>query len=126
MKSKWENFTEEELTCKCGCGQQEMDDDFMDKIQSIRGDAGFAFNVTSAYRCPSHNNNVSTTGTTGPHTTGEAIDIAVHGDQAHKLLKLALVRGMKGIGINQKGDHNTRFIHLDNLSSPNRPWVWTY
>ncbi len=126
MKSKWKHFTEEELTCKCGCARQEMDGVFMTKIESMRLDAGFQFIVKSAYRCPDYNDRISSTGKNGPHTAGRAMDIGVSGNKAHALLDLSFSYGMTGAGISQKGDHNSRFIHLDNLTEGTRPWVWSY
>jgi hypothetical protein len=71
---------------------------------------------------------VSTTGFDGPHTTGKAADILVYGEDALLLLKLALARGFTGIGISQKGDIHSRFIHLDILAQPDypRPFLWSY
>lgn len=122
----YEFFTEKELTCKCGCGKQLMKDDFMAKVIELRRKCGFPFSVSSAYRCPAHNNRVSSSGLTGAHTTGRAIDIAVQGKQALILLKEAAAMSFTGIGVNQKG--GGRFIHLDDLP-PNwgpRPNVWSY
>ncbi|MCV5341128.1 hypothetical protein OFC87_29810, partial [Escherichia coli] len=50
-----------------------------------------------------------------------AIDLKVSREVAHKVLELAMKLGIKGIGVNQKGEH--RFIHLD--MRPNR-MVWSY
>jgi uncharacterized protein YcbK (DUF882 family) len=100
----------------------------MDKLQSIR----IAFNapmiVTSGYRSPSYNETVSTTGPDGPHTTGHAVDIAVRGADAIKLIQIAITFGMTGIGLKQHGP--SRYVHLDDL--PNdpvrcpRPTIWSY
>ena len=40
------NFSTEEMHCQChyGCGQNEMDDEFMRMLQTLREEAGFAFN----------------------------------------------------------------------------------
>jgi len=103
-----------------------MDDVFMDKIEHLRLDARFPFIVTSAYRCPDYNDRISSTGRDGPHTTGRAIDIRISGKKAWALLDVASFYKMTGIGISQKGDHNSRFIHLDNLTGDTRPWVWSY
>lgn len=125
-------FPDYELYCQCGkcegSNRVLMDSAFMRKLVELRTEMGFPFPVTSAYRCPSHNNNVSRSGFTGAHTTGKAIDINVTREQAHALLKGALEAGFTGIGVNQKGANNNRFIHLDTLSegSHPRPTVWTY
>ena len=125
----WDYFPEDELRCKCGCGKSLMDPLFMQKLVKLRMAAGFAFNLTSAYRCSAHNQAISVTGDNGPHTTGKAVDIALWGRQAHWLLAHAGQFGMTGIGIKQTGDYQSRFIHIDDLedgSHQPRPWVWTY
>jgi uncharacterized protein YcbK (DUF882 family) len=102
--------------------------DFMEKVETLRVLYGKPLHVTSAARCPEYNAKVSGTGKTGPHTTGRAIDFGVSGHDAHRLLVLAAsMPDFTGIGVNQKGD--SRFIHLDDL--PNkpgkpRPWIWSY
>jgi zinc D-Ala-D-Ala carboxypeptidase len=123
MTSQWQYFTNEELQCK-HCGEMHMKNTFMAKVVAMRRELGFPFIVTSGYRCPAHNMAVSHTGATGPHTTGHAIDLAVRGEQAYKLMECALRVGMTGIGVNQRGEH--RFIHLDDLEIDTRPWVWSY
>lgn len=121
--SPWQYFTMEELTCRCGCGRMEMDHDFMPKVVILRRELGFPFPVTSGYRCPIHNSNVSSTGETGPHTTGRAIDIGVSYGKAKLLLETAIKSDMfTGLGVNQKG--SGRFIHLDDI--PEREAIWTY
>ena len=46
----------------------------LDLLQTARENLG-PLQITSAYRCPSHNDSVSSTGMAGPHTTGLAVDI---------------------------------------------------
>ena len=117
------HFPDSELACKCGCGMLPQQD-FMNKIESLRVSLGFPLAVTSAARCPAHNARVSGTGTAGPHTTGRAIDLGVQGHRAYLVLSAALSMGFTGIGIAQKG--GTRFVHLDDLTGPTRPNVWSY
>lgn len=122
-------FTKGELKCKCkNCAgiPGNMNDEFMELLLNMRHEAGFGFILSSAYRCPSHNANVSSTGRTGPHTTGRAVDIRCFGSKAHKVLELAMKYRMTGIGVSQKGRHSKRFIHVDNLIITGRPWVWSY
>ena len=121
------HFSDQELMCKCGCGRQEMHIDFLELLETLREAYGSPMVLSSAYRCPSHNQAVSTTGTNGPHTTGRAVDVAIQGEEAYKLLALALDLGFTGIGIAQKG--GGRFIHLDDLEpsmAGPRPRVWSY
>jgi zinc D-Ala-D-Ala carboxypeptidase len=127
--SYWPSFTLEELKCKCGkCDSKglEMRAAFMDKLQALRNKLGFPLHITSGYRCPAHNASISKTGSDGVHTTGQAVDIAIRGEEAIKLLKAAIDAGFTGIGIDQQGA--SRFIHLDTCTAPDypRPTIWSY
>lgn len=125
--SGWEFFSLEELTCHCGCGRMEMKDEFMRKLVALRDDLGVPLRVTSGFRCSAWNRNVSTTGESGPHTTGRAVDIAIAGVEVYDLVRHALAREMMGIGLRQHGPWASRFIHLDDLHIPGgRPRIWTY
>lgn len=124
----WQFFsyeTDSKLACSC-CGAQGMNDQFMVRIDALRADYDKPLIVTSGYRCSAYNQRVSSTGESGPHTTGLAIDLHVSGEDAHRLLDLAFTYQFLGIGIAQKGNHGARFIHLDDISAGNRPWVWSY
>jgi uncharacterized protein YcbK (DUF882 family) len=131
-QSRWTYFQIEELKCRgqdCCGGKADMDPDFMAKIVMLRRLLGFPFIVTSAYRCPEHNQRVSTTGPNGPHTTGRAIDLHVSHEQAFKLISMAPQYGITGIGVKQHGPIKGRFIHLDDLLPPKhapRPHCWSY
>lgn len=118
-------FSDRELTCKCGCGLLPPPD-FRAKLERLRERFGKPLIVTSGARCPDYNAAVSGTGRTGPHTK-RACDFGVRGDDALRLIDLALEQGFTGIGVAQKG--GGRFIHVDDL--PNepgqpRPWIWSY
>ncbi len=121
-------FKREEFACHCGCGTNGIQDSFIEKLDLLRETYGKPIIVSSGYRCPKHNSAVSSTGATGPHTTGRAADILIRGAEAIKLLtRIILMNDFTGIGLNQKG--SARFIHVDDL--PNtagqpRPTIWTY
>lgn len=123
-----DHFSENEMKCK-GSGDCAMQPQFMDALESIRVELGKPMVVTSGYRCPEYNDEVSSSGLTGPHTTGKAVDILCTGGVTMEIMRLAIKYGMTGIGVSQKGDHAKRFLHLDmlphNTSKP-RPWVWSY
>ena len=118
-------FTMDEMRCT-HCGAYDMDDTFMQRLDQLREDMGFAFPVTSGYRCSKHPIEARKKAP-GAHTTGKAIDIGVSGNDAYILIEAAIRDNFTGIGINQKG--NSRFIHLDIIphsSSSPRPWIWSY
>lgn len=123
---RWPNFTPKEMTCK-HCNALIIVDDFMDRLQRLRIAFKKPIVVNSAYRCSKHNAAVSSTGPTGPHTTGRAVDIKVNGQDAYDLVKLALSLGFTGVGISQKGDWGSRFVHLDDIpDNETRPRIWSY
>ena len=115
--SFWNNikhFSPEEFMCS-HCGKVYMKESFMYALDQLRDACDFPFVVNSGYRCPDHNDAISSSGRDGPHTTGYAADIAVMGEKAYLLIA--------------KGSHNQRFVHLDTLNESTtrpRPWVWTY
>ena len=74
---KWKNFNLDEFKCQCGCGHVSVHSDLLDLLQIARDTLGFPITITSAYRCPEHNDKVSSTGLSGPHTTSKACDIHV-------------------------------------------------
>ena len=127
------NFTTNEMHCQChyGCGQDEMNDEFMRMLQELRDQAGFAFRVSSARRCELHNSDISSHKTkAGIHTFGKAVDILTgHIDTTAvlKLIKQAQDVGFTGLGLNLRGPRKGRFIHIDNRDSDfSPPAVWTY
>jgi len=133
MNGKWQYFDDNELICHgtgCGCDHcLHMDHDFMVKLVAMRRELGFYFVLSSAYRCPIHNKEVSHTGLTGPHTTGRAVDILADGYKSWRIIESARDHGMTGIGVSQRGPHSKRFIHVDDLPNGDgqpRPWLWSY
>ena len=120
-------FHQSEFACKCGCGVEGIQPGLVYKIDELRHQFGKPLIITSGYRCPLHNRNVSSTGESGPHTTGLAADVGVSGRDAVAVLKLALGLGFTGIGVQQKG--GGRFLHLDLIPdsfAARRPWLWSY
>lgn len=125
----WRHFTLEEFECNCGCSGNQIDPAFVNVLEHLRNELGLPMIVSSGYRCPAYNDRVSRTGHNGPHTTGKAADIRIMGHDAFMLLQCAFQsRRVSGIGINQKGPHAKRFIHLDCVSPELafRPTVWSY
>lgn len=122
------HFRPAEFRCRCGKCAGTMNRLFLLQLEQLRVACDFPLIIASGYRCPAYNSQVSSTGLTGPHTTGRAVDVTVSRHHAFTVLSEALRLGyFTGIGVNQRG--SARFIHLDNLTEPEhapRPTVWSY
>ncbi len=117
---RWPNFARHELACR-HTGLCRMDPAFLDWLQRLRGWCGFPFVITSGYRHPTHPIEAAK-GRPGWHASGQAVDIRCAGEAAHKLLRHAMDNRVGGIGVSQKGDWGSRYLHLD--WGPNR--IWSY
>ena len=118
----WCNFTPDEVKCS-HCGELKINSDIMDLLQQARNDLG-PLSITSGYRCSEHNNNISSTGPNGPHTTGKALDISVKDSKHRKELITYFAPKVPGLGIAKS------FIHIDILTAEDgfemRPNAWKY
>ena len=118
----WCNFTPDEFRCSC-CNRLEISSDIMDLLQTARNELG-PLTITSAYRCPDHNSKVSSTGPSGPHTTGMAVDIHVSNSQHRKQLIDYFTNKVTGLGVAKT------FLHIDLLTYEHgfemRPNAWKY
>jgi len=119
---EWQNFSPDEIKCS-HCEELKIDEELMDLIQDARENLG-PLRITSGYRCSEHNNNISSTGSNGPHTTGKSLDIATSNSQERKELIDYFATKVSGLGIAKN------FIHIDLLTSEDgfdeRPNSWVY
>ena len=122
----WEfpNFSEKEFACR-HCGKCEMDLDFVAKLQELRSKVDLPMKISSGYGCKDHPVEAKKSAP-GTHNEGVAADILCFGSNAHKILSMALELKFQGIGVNMKGDRNSRFIHLDMSKKKSRPTIWSY
>ena len=113
-------FTHEELRCKCGCGLNNFDLQFMQKIRYAREKSDIQFIVNSACRCEEHNAAVGGKATSD-HITGQGMDIRCDTSFARwRVIRCAIAAGIRRIGI------GSDFVHLgDNLNNPS-PRMWIY
>lgn len=123
------NFSEKEFKCR-ETGELKIDTRLLETLQEIRTSYGRAMNVTSGYRSAAHSverRKIDRGGKPGSHNKGFAADIQCSGEEALKLLRIALDHPMiKGIGIQQKGPHDKRFLHFDIMEEGPRPNIWSY
>jgi len=119
----WCNFKPDEFRCSC-CNRLEIASELVDMLQTAREALGVPLTLTSAYRCPDHNSKVSSTGISGPHTTGYSVDIHVSNSQHRKQLISYFADKVSGLGIAKT------FIHIDLLNADlgfdARPNCWLY
>jgi len=127
----WKNFPPHEMQCR-HCGAVKVRKSAMDRLTLLRSHAGdLPMHVNSAYRCPAYNQQISSTGPTGPHTLGGSFDLQVHRGRAWTVMRAAMNVGFSGIGVAQKGATRSRFLHVDDEEhDPDnrmiRPTVWSY
>lgn len=99
-------------------GENDIDFDFVTKLDALREACGFPFIITSGYRSPNHSIEASKD-KPGTHAQGIAADIKVSGgSQRMKLVKQALALGFTGVGV-AKG-----FVHVDVRQT--MPVLWCY
>ena len=119
------NFTTEELACKgsdCCNGGNKCVDELVEKLQQLRDEVGFPIQISSGYRCETHNRVIGGHPTSS-HCDGLAIDALCSGQRALDLVAAAIPI-FEGVGISQKRkSHNKRFVHLD-IKPGKRMWSY--
>lgn len=113
-------FKPEEFKCKCGCGRSEMMPSTLDKLDKARELAGIPFKITSGYRCPSHNAQVSKVEESA-HTNGYAVDI----ESSLSVNRFHIVKALLDVGFNRIGIAKS-FIHADDDPSKPKNVMWEY
>ena len=117
-------FSDDELKCKCGCGEKGFKNSTRNRWNLVRHEYGEPIIFSSAYRCESYN---IEKGYTQTHATGQAADVEINRRKAYVLLALLIKYGFTGIGFKQHGSR--RFMHADDLEAlPGRPRpaIWSY
>ncbi len=99
-------------------GENEMDIEFIRKLDQLRENCGFPFIITSGYRSPNHSIEAAKA-KPGTHAQGIAADIKVTGGaQRMAIIRNASIMGFNGIGV-AKG-----FVHVDTRETT--PVAWKY
>jgi zinc D-Ala-D-Ala carboxypeptidase len=118
------NFTRDEVACKCGCGFNDIDMQFLLKIQAARTLSNVPFRLRapsgSACRCAEHNISVGGSEDSS-HVKGLAMDIPYANSRECYLILDALIRvGFHRIGIGRS------FIHVDDDQQKDPMVIWNY
>jgi len=99
-------------------GNNEMSEEFLEKLDDLRHKCGFPFIITSGYRDPTHSIEARKA-KAGTHARGIASDIRINnGNEAYDIIKNAQSMGFNGIGVAKS------FIHVDIRKG--MPVVWSY
>ena len=111
-------FTREEFDCQV-TGTNNMEMEFLEKLDKLRGACGFPFEVTSGYRHPTQHPIEKKKEVPGTHAQGIAADIKIT-NAAHRyaIVANALNLGFTGIGIDDD------FVHVDTRGTA--PVIWLY
>ena len=127
MSNEWENFQKSEFSCKCGCGTNQITNEFIDVVQDIRTASGCAMPVNSGYRCPDHPIEAKKS-KPGSHSLGLVADFRVSHQNAFLVAAAALSHPkVTALGVSQKG--NKRFLHIGidpAIIGRPRPHIWSY
>ena len=121
------NFTIDELKCK-HTGECNMHPEMMRILQEIRDDIKRPLFVSSGFRSVKHPVEVSKE-KPGEHTLGMAVDLIAYGTNALEIISRAQAKGICRIGVHQKGNANSRFVHLgiaDKYALEFPKSIWTY
>ena len=111
-------FKIEDFDCSF-TGNNEMSQEFLDKLDDLRHACGFPFIVTSGYRDPEGHPIEAKKPKAGTHGQGIAADIKVNnGAEKYKIISEAMKMGFTGIGVAKT------FIHVDIRTTT--PVVWSY
>ena len=107
------NFKSTEFDCHGSgcCSSTLVDDKLVTYLQQIREHFGKPVNISSGYRCATHNKNIG--GATGSrHSKGQAADIYINGVAPAEIAKYAESMGILGIGLYETNSDGF-FVHVD-------------
>jgi len=119
------HFKMEEFTCKCGCGQNDMEYIFLNKLDVARGHAAIMVPdirmvVNSGFRCLKHNRSIGSNDSSS-HPRGYAGDIAC----TNSVWRFAMIDAFLAAGFTRIGVRKD-FIHVDADPSKSPEVLWIY
>jgi uncharacterized protein YcbK (DUF882 family) len=112
------HFTREEFDCQVS-GTNNMEMEFLEKLDELRAYCGFPFVITSGYRHPTMHPIENKKEVPGTHAQGIAADIKItNAADRFSLVNNALKLGFTGIGV------ASAFVHVDTRGTT--PVIWIY
>jgi len=113
------DFFRKEFACKCGCGQDNISVELVEKLQRARDATGVPFVIQSGVRCKKHN--ASEGGTKdSAHLSGLAADILCPNSHIRYRMITVLIHLFSRIGI------GATFIHVDIDPTKPQEVIWLY
>lgn len=111
-------FSRTEFTmCTPSCELEDMDSDFLRKLDELRKYCGFPLTLTCAYRTREWDKEHGRSGNSY-HCTGRAVDIyCTQSDKRAKIVLYAPMCGLNGIGVAKT------FVHVDDRAFAS---LWLY
>lgn len=107
--------------CVPSCSLADMDAQFIQVLDRVRGLAGIPLVLNSAYRSPEYEKSKKRSGTSA-HCQGRAVDIRCNTSAN----RLAIIRAALAAGIERIGVGKT-YIHLDTATDAGHPrGIWHY
>lgn len=100
--------------------EENMNADFLNKLDEARERAGIPFVINSAYRSPEHNAKIGGKPNSS-HIKGLAVDISVTNSRQRFIVLNALLE----VGFTRIGIADT-FIHVDLDNEKSKDVIWTY
>ena len=99
--------------------EQNMNEDFLSKLDEAREFAGIPFVINSAYRSPEHP--LSIKNPTSSHIKGLAVDIKATDSST----RFKVIEALVSVGFTRLGIADT-FIHVDWDFDKSQEVIWTY
>lgn len=114
-------FQEKEFNkCTPSCSLQDMNQDFMKRLDNARRIAKIPFVLSSAYRTKDWEYSHGRTGTSS-HTEGRAVDILCRTNSN----RFSIIDSLLKAGFSRIGIANT-YIHVDDSPTHSQNVVWLY
>ena len=117
------HFRLSEYECRCGqCSETRVDLEHVERLEILRRELGRPVVITSAYRCPAHNQVVGGH-RTSEHMEGTATDVVVRGVEPDRVALTADRLSFPGLG------RYDTFTHVDSRDlayRDGRPARWDH
>ena len=119
------HFSEEEFTCRCGCGTLNVSRSFLERLERARGRAERPFKIVSGCRCEQHNKDEGGKDSSAHLASEEkechAADVGARGSRERFIIRKALL----DVGFTRLGTGDS-FLHVDDDATKDPMVDWLY